>query len=166
MRVLRVRSEYSLPLTVTQTDNTVDPRGERAVLFSVPVGCWGTPVGPTPSPRPAVHSGGMTALHYAALYGNRRMIRSLVDANAAVNAKTCLGCAVSAAANRPLSAPAESPPPSAVQEHAAACCRDQRPSRIRRGAAAARRRRGRRGQRRVPLRCAAQPKPKRQQPRA
>ncbi len=38
----------------------------------------------------------MTALHWAAMYGNRRMIRSLVDANADVNARTYNGCAVCA----------------------------------------------------------------------
>ena len=38
----------------------------------------------------------MTALHYAARFGNRRIVRSLVDANADVNAKTRYGCAVCA----------------------------------------------------------------------
>ncbi len=52
--------------------------------------------GPPPHPGPAVHSGGMTALHWAAEYGNRRMIRSLVDADAAVNAQNYVGCAVCA----------------------------------------------------------------------
>jgi hypothetical protein len=53
-------------------------------------------VGPTPHAGPAVHSDGFTALHYAAKYGNRRMIRSLVDANADVHAQTDNGCAVCA----------------------------------------------------------------------
>ncbi len=80
--------------------------------------------------------------------------------------RTRAGAPFALAANRPLSAPAESPPPSAVQAHAAALCRVQWPFRNRRGAAAARRRRGRPEHRRVPLRCAAQPKPNPQQPRA
>ena len=37
-----------------------------------------------------------TALHWAAIYGNRRIIRSLVDADADVNAQTDYGCAVCA----------------------------------------------------------------------
>jgi ankyrin repeat protein len=53
---------------------------------------------------------GWTALHYAAQYSNRRIVGSLVGANADVNAQDRYnGCAVSAAANR-RSAPAESPP--------------------------------------------------------
>jgi hypothetical protein len=36
------------PLTVTQKQNAVDPRGP---FFRVPAGTWGTPVGPTPAPR-------------------------------------------------------------------------------------------------------------------
>ena len=74
--------------------------------------------------------------------------------------RTATGAPFALAANRPLSAAAEPPPPSAVQGHAAALRRAQRPFRIRRGAAAARRRRGRPGQRQVPLRRAAQPKPR------
>ena len=71
--------------------------------------------------------------------------------------RTTSGAPFALAANRPMSAPAESPLPSAVQVHAAALYRDQWPFLIRRGAAAARRRRGRPGQiRRVTLRCAAQ----------
>ncbi len=54
------------------------------------------PWGPPPHPGPAVHRYGRTALHYAAMYGNRRMIRSLVDADADVNAKNDGGCAVCA----------------------------------------------------------------------
>ncbi len=56
-----------------------------------------------------------------------------------------------------VSAAAESPPPSAVQEHAAAQGRAKWPTGHHRRAAAARRRLGRPGQRRVTLRCAAQP---------
>ena len=55
-------------------------------------------MGPTPHPGPAVHRYGWTALHWAADYGNRRMIGSLVDADADVNAQDDFGCAVSAAA--------------------------------------------------------------------
>ena len=55
------------------------------------------PWGPPPHPGPAVHSNGATALHWAAHRGNRRMIRSLVDADADVNAQTNRGgCAVCA----------------------------------------------------------------------
>ncbi len=54
-------------------------------------------MGPTPAHfGAAVHSNGDTALHYAAIYGDRRIVRSLVDANAGVNAQNCSGCAVSA----------------------------------------------------------------------
>ena len=89
--------EYSLPLTVTQNETIVDPRGEPAVLFfGYRFGYWGTPWGPPPHPGPAVHSAGDTALHWAACYGNRRMIRSLVDADADVNAQDCYECAVCA----------------------------------------------------------------------
>ncbi len=119
------------------------------------------PWGPPPHPGPAVHrrvgwNNGYTALHHAAMYGNRRIVRSLVAFNADVNAPNCDECAVSAAANR-RSAPAESPPPSAVQVDTAALCRDRGPFQRHRGAAAARRRRGRPEHRRVTLRCAAQP---------
>ncbi len=39
----------------------------------------------------------MTALHHAAVHGNRRIVRSLVDANADVNAQDDrIGCAVCA----------------------------------------------------------------------
>jgi hypothetical protein len=132
-------------------------------VFGYRLGTGLPPWGPPPHPGPAVHSGyGNTALHVAAAYGNRRMIRSLVDANADVNAQDRTRCAVCACGESavPLSAPAESPPPSAVQPDAAALFRVQWPFFIRRGAAAARRRRGRPDQQRVPLRCAAQPKPK------
>ncbi len=56
-------------------------------------------MGPTPDPRPPpVHRYGWTALHWAAEYGNRRIIGLLVDANAAVNAQAdygwrCADCA-------------------------------------------------------------------------
>ncbi len=55
------------------------------------------PWGPPPHPGPAVHSIGSTALHWAALHGNRRIVRSLVDADADVNAQDDdFGCAVCA----------------------------------------------------------------------
>ena len=54
-------------------------------------------MGPTPiTPGPAVHSDGATALHWAAYHRNRRMIRSLVDAKAAVDAQDRNRCAVCA----------------------------------------------------------------------
>jgi hypothetical protein len=40
------------PLTFTQNENAVDPRGLRAVLFSGTGWVWGTPLESTPSPRP------------------------------------------------------------------------------------------------------------------
>jgi ankyrin repeat protein len=43
-----------------------------------------------------VHSDGCTALHVAAYYGNRRIVRSLVAFGADVNGQTDYGCAVSA----------------------------------------------------------------------
>jgi ankyrin repeat protein len=49
---------------------------------------WGALWGPPPSPRPALHSNGVTSLHWAAYYGNRRIVRKLLDANANVNAPT------------------------------------------------------------------------------
>ncbi len=55
------------------------------------------PWGPPPHPGPAVHSLGWTALHWAAMIGNRRILRSLVDADADVNAQDDnRGCAVCA----------------------------------------------------------------------
>ncbi len=60
----------------------------------VPVGYCGTPWGPPQHPGPAVHSNGSTALHWAAIYGNRRIVRSLVDAKADVHAQDDGGCAV------------------------------------------------------------------------
>ncbi len=65
-------------------------------MFGYRFGYCGTPVGPPPHPGPAVHSDGRTALHWAAIKGNRRMIGSLVDADAAVNAQNRYGCAVCA----------------------------------------------------------------------
>jgi hypothetical protein len=75
------------------------------MLFCVRVPVWvlGYPVGPTSHPGPAVHSEyGRTALHWAAFYGNRRIVRSLVASGADVNAQDHDGCAVSACGkNRP-----------------------------------------------------------------
>ena len=141
---------------------------KRSTLGACVLFCFsGTGLGtgvPPSGPPPAVHrDNGMTALHWAAEFGNRRIVRSLAAFNADVNAQNHNGCAVCACGESAVSAPAESPPPSAVQVDAAARGRGQWRFRIRRGAAAARRRRGRPGQQRlqrVPLRCAAQPKPK------
>ena len=45
--------EYSLPLTVTQNEHLVDPRGEPAVLcFGYRLGTGVPPWGPPPSPQP------------------------------------------------------------------------------------------------------------------
>ncbi len=90
--------EYSLSLTVTQNEHSVDPRGEPAVLrFGYRLGTGVPPWGPPPHPGPAVHrASGWTALHFAAANGNRRIIGLLVDANADVKAQTRSGCAVCA----------------------------------------------------------------------
>ena len=94
-RLLRVLSEYSLSLTVTQT--IVDPRGEPAVLCSGTGWVLGYPRGAHPrTPGPAVHRRGMTALHWAARRGNRRIVRSLAASGAVVNAQNRNGCAVCA----------------------------------------------------------------------
>ena len=66
------------------------------MFFGYRFGYWATPWGPPPHPGPAVHSDGNTALHSAAYYGNRRMIGLLVDADAKVNARNDIGCAVCA----------------------------------------------------------------------
>jgi hypothetical protein len=147
----------SLPLSVTQ-----NPQSTlwASVQFCVSGTGWvlGHPRGgPPPHPGPAVHSHGFTALHYAAKHNNRRIVRSLVGSGADVNAQNDVGCAVSAIGESAVSALAEFPPPSAVQAHAAALGRAQWTIGQCRRAVAARRRRGRPGQRRVPLRCAAQP---------
>ncbi len=78
-------------------------------MFRYRFGSWGTPVGPTPHPGPAVHSNGYTALHIAAIYGNRRIVRSLVDAKADVNARTRGGCAVCACGESAIECAAPSP---------------------------------------------------------
>jgi hypothetical protein len=144
------------PLTFTQNENAVDPRGLRAVLFSGTGWVWGTPVGSTPSPRRAVHSYGITALHFAAQYGNRRIVRLLVASDADVNAQNRYnGCAFSASASAECAG--RVPAPSAVQVDAAALRRGQWPIGRDRRAALARRRRGRPGQpQRVTPSCAAQ----------
>ncbi len=55
--------------------------------FRVPVGSGVPPQSPPPHPGPAVHSYGITALHFAAQYGNRRIVRLLVASDADVNAQ-------------------------------------------------------------------------------
>jgi hypothetical protein len=45
-----------------------------------------------------VHSDGFTALHWAARFGNRRIVRLLIASDADVNAQSLGGCAVSASA--------------------------------------------------------------------
>jgi hypothetical protein len=129
--------------------------------------CTGVPAwGPPPHPGPAVHRYGWTALHYAAQFGNRRIVRSLVASKAYANSQDYIsGCAVPACGESAVSAAAESPPPSAVQADAAALGCVERRNRRHRGAAAARRRRGHPEQQspsQVTLRCAAlhsRPKP-------
>ncbi len=78
-------------------------------------------MGPPPHPGTAVHSAGSTALHWAAFYGNRRIVRLLIDAKANVNARDDDRCAVSASASAECGG--RVPAPSAVQGHTAAQCR-------------------------------------------
>ncbi len=66
------------------------------MFFWYRFGYWVPPCGPPPHPGPTVHSGAWTVLHYAAHYGNRRIVRLLIDANADVHAKSDYGCAVCA----------------------------------------------------------------------
>ncbi len=98
-RVLRVLSEYPLPVNGYPKRKRGRPSGLRAVLCSGTGWDRGTPVGPIPGP--AVHSDGDTALHWAAEYGKHRIVRLLIAFNADVKAQNDDGCAVSAAANRP-----------------------------------------------------------------
>jgi len=63
--------EYSLSLTVTQNETHSRPSGRACCfVFRVPVGYWGTPVGPTPARRPRRAQLG---LHRAALGGLLRL---------------------------------------------------------------------------------------------
>jgi hypothetical protein len=92
------------PLGVLSTVNGYPNRQHKSTLgasvqFCVSGTGWGTgvpPWGPPPHPGTAVHGLGYTALHWAAMRGNRRIVRSLVDANADVNAQNDSGCAVCA----------------------------------------------------------------------
>ena len=143
-----------LPLTLPKMKRR-RPSGPLAVLFSGTGWVWGIPVGPPPHPGTAVHSAGSTALHWAAFYGNRRIVRLLIDAKADVNARTRDGCAVSASASAECGG--RVPAPSAVQDHAVALCRAIWRIRNDRRTAHARRRRGRPKRLRVTLRCAAHP---------
>jgi hypothetical protein len=96
-RVLRIRSEYSLPLTFTKNRKRGRPSGPACCfVFGYQLGTGVPPWGPTPHPGPAVHSYGMTALHWAAYYCNRRIVGLLVASGADVNAQSRNGCAVSA----------------------------------------------------------------------
>ena len=52
------------------------------------------PWGPPPHPGIAVYSDGSTALHWAAAHGNGRIVRSLIAANADIDAQDEFGCAV------------------------------------------------------------------------
>ena len=65
-------------------------------VFGYRLGTGVPPWGPPPHPGPAVHRYGYTALHFAAQFGDRRIVRSLVASGADVNAQDGIGCAVSA----------------------------------------------------------------------
>jgi ankyrin repeat protein len=58
-----------------------------AVLFSGTGWDWGSLWFHPPEPDPAVHSDGLTALHCAAIHGNLRIVRLLIESNAAVGAQ-------------------------------------------------------------------------------
>ncbi len=94
--MLRVLSEYSLPLTFTQNGRPSGPA--CCFVFSrTGLGTGVPPWGPPPHPGPAVHrDNGVTLLHLAAAYGNRRIVRLLVAYGADLNAEVDDGCAVSA----------------------------------------------------------------------
>ena len=80
-------SRSTLAVNVYQNETAVDPRGLPAVLFRVPVGLRYTVV-PTSSPHgPAVCSDGVAALHMAANFGNRRIVRLLIASKADVDAQ-------------------------------------------------------------------------------
>ena len=65
-----------------------DPWGLPAVLFSGTGWVLGALWGPPPHPGRALHRQWChTALHYAAAYGNLRIVRELIAANACVNAE-------------------------------------------------------------------------------
>jgi hypothetical protein len=141
-RRARWRSGHSFPSTFTKTENVLAPRACVLFCFRAPVGAGIPPWGPPPYPGPAVHrDDGWTALHWAAKYGNRRIVRLLIAFKADVNAQHRFnGCAVSASAS--AGAATESPL-SAVQAHAAARGSVQWPIPQYRRTADARRRRGR-----------------------
>jgi ankyrin repeat protein len=75
----------TLAVDVSPNRNTFDP-ATCCFVFWYRLG--GYPVGPIPSPSPAVHRYAWTALHYAAESGNCRIVRKLIDANADVDAQT------------------------------------------------------------------------------
>jgi hypothetical protein len=79
----------------------------------IPVGAGVPSWGPPPHPGPAVHSFGNTALHSAALHGNRRIVRLLIAFNADVNVQEGSGCAFPFRHRRTLAA---EPPPSCRAE--------------------------------------------------
>jgi hypothetical protein len=60
-----------------------------AALFSG-IGWAGKPCGPRPL-APPYRYGGRTALHYAAYYGNRQILRELIAAKANVDARADYG---------------------------------------------------------------------------
>jgi ankyrin repeat protein len=79
------------------------------LFFGYRLGTGVPPWGPPPHPGPALHSFGSTALHYAAKYGNRRIVRLLIGFNAAVNARNINGCAVCARGESAVECAAPSP---------------------------------------------------------
>jgi hypothetical protein len=92
--VLRVLSEYSLPLTFTLNGRPSGPA--CCFVFGYRLGTEVPPWGPPPHPGPTVRSDGWTALLWAAYHSNRRIVRALVASGADVNAQDRGGCAVCA----------------------------------------------------------------------
>ena len=90
-------SRSTLSVSVYPKRNRGRPSGRACCfVFGYRQGTGVPPWGPPPHPGPAVHRYGHTALHWAARYGNRRIVRSLVASGADVNAQNRFGCAVSA----------------------------------------------------------------------
>jgi hypothetical protein len=76
------------PSTFTETETPQSTLGASLlVCVRVPVGSGAAPLGPPPHPGPAVYSWGDTALHHAAEYGDRRIVRLLIASEADVDAQ-------------------------------------------------------------------------------
>ena len=81
-RHLVICSDSSMPVMASISDIRALLRSRAETRNFV-----GYPVGRIPSPSLAVHSWGRTTLHEAAYYGNRRIVRLLIDAEADVDVR-------------------------------------------------------------------------------